>query len=146
MENFREKLLSAWGNNPPRTEYRVEPMPGSPHVRLLGDGFSSLPLEDFVKSIEDDFLKKKGKYFTYPFKSSKQEEDTFVLEGWEVYTSNESVCDGLVLLYYSAEYPYEVIKKYMGESLAAEYLLKNEKRKLAINAISGVFSSGEYPF
>ncbi|MBD2364480.1 hypothetical protein H6G36_25460 [Anabaena minutissima FACHB-250] len=113
-------------------------MPGTPHIRLLGDGFSSLSPDDFVKSLESDYLREKGKYFTYPLKSAKSEEDLFVLEGWEVYTSEQSVCEGLVILYYSAMYPYEVIKKYMGETLAAEFLNRKEKRKLAINAISTV--------
>lgn len=138
MSNFRDKLLAAWEGNPPRTEYRVEPMPGTPHIRLLGDGCSTLSLDDFIKTLENDYLKEKGKYFTYPLKSSKTEEDMFVLEGWEVYMSEQSVCEGLVILYYSAMYPYEVIKKYMGETLAAEYLSRKKNRELAINAISTV--------
>lgn len=136
MNNFRDKLLAGWGGSPPRTEYRAEPMPGTPHIRLLGDGFSSLSLDDFIKTLETDYLKQKGKYFTYPLKSLKAEEDMFALEGWEVYKSEQGVCEGMVILYYSAVYPYEVIKKYMGESLAIEYLNKKNKREAAINALA----------
>lgn len=136
MNNFRDKLLAGWGGNPPRIEYRSEPMPGTPHIRLLGDGISSLSLDDFIKSLETDCLKQKGKYFTYPLKSLKTEEDMFALEGWEIYKSEQCICEGMVILYYSAMYPYEVIKKYMGESLAMEYLNKKNKREAAINALS----------
>lgn len=121
---FRAKMRKAWGNNTPRIQYRCEPMPGTPHLRLLGDGSSTASLEEFLKRIQLNKQKETGKCFTFPVRSDKSEEDTYILEGWEVYTGLDSCYEALVILYYSAMYPYQVIKKYMGEKLAEEYRCK----------------------
>jgi len=125
QSEFKAKMFAAWGAKPPRVQYRAEPMPGTPHLRLLGEGSSTASLDDFLLRIEANKRTQKGKFFTYPVNSDKLEEDTYILEGWEIYTSIDSCYDALVILYYSALYPYQVIKKYMGEEMAQEYY--NEK-------------------
>ena len=121
---FREKMWTAWGNDLPRVQYRAEPMPGTPHLCLLGNGCSTASLDEFLHQIEANKRTEKGKCFTFPVCSDKSEEDTYILEGWEVYTSPDSCYEALVILFYSALYPYQVIKKYMGDKLAEEYQFK----------------------
>ncbi|MCC5634949.1 hypothetical protein LC593_03600 [Nostoc sp. CHAB 5844] len=135
-KDFKAKMMSAWNGNPPRVEYKAEPMPGTPHIRLLGEGSSTAALDAFLGQLEKDFKQQKGKYLTYPLKSDQAEEDVYVLEGWEVYTSGESLYEALVILYYSALYPYQVIKKYMSEHLAQEYLDEMKRREQAITALT----------
>lgn len=96
-------------------------MPGTPYVRLLGCGIANMSLESFVKNLETDKRTGNGHGHTFPVKGKDCEEDTYVLEGWEIYTSPDSCYEALVILYYSALYPYQVIKKYMGEEMAQEY-------------------------
>ncbi|HLO85992.1 MAG TPA: hypothetical protein VK203_13430 [Nostocaceae cyanobacterium] len=120
--DFKSKIAIAWNGDPPKVKYIAEPMPGTPYLRLLGNGISSTPIDKFLNYLEQDKAKQKGKYFTFPINSNQTEEDLYVLEGWEVYTSPESCYEAIVILYYSALYPYQVIKKYMGEVMAEEYL------------------------
>lgn len=121
---FRAKMRKAWRNKPPGICYRAEPMPDAPCLRLLGCGMANMSLESFIKGLERDKETGKGHGFTFPVRSDKSEEDTYILEGWEVYTGLDSCYEALVILYYSAMYPHQVIKKYMGEKLAEEYRCK----------------------
>ncbi|HLP89185.1 MAG TPA: hypothetical protein VK184_11430 [Nostocaceae cyanobacterium] len=128
--DFKTKMLVGWNGKPPRIKFKAEPMPGTPYVRLLGCGIADMSLENFIKDLERDKKTGNGHGHTFPINGKGCEEDTYVLEGWEVYTSPDSCYEALVLLYYSALYPYHVIKKYMGEDMAAEYL---EQQSLARN-------------
>ncbi len=117
-------MMAAWKGKPPRVKFKAEPMPGTPYVRLLGCGITDMPLDKFIKNLERDIKTGKGHGYTFPLEGKDCEEDTYVLEGWEVYTSPDSCYEALVILYYSALYPYQVIKKYMGEEMAEEYRSK----------------------
>lgn len=120
--NFKTKMMSAWQGSPARIVYIAEPMPNTPYLRLLGNGIADMYLDGFVKDLERDMKRQSGHFYTFPLNSDKKEEDLYFLEGWEVYTSPDSCHEALVILYYSALYPYQVIKKYMGEEMAEEYL------------------------
>lgn len=137
-KEFRSKMLAAWNGKPPKVEYRAEPMPGTPHLRLLGDGCSTVCLDKFLSCLESDYRQQKGKFYTFPLKSDKAEEDIYYLEGWEVFTSTTSALEAMVVLYYSAMYPYQVIKKYMGESMAQQYLDEITERERAIASLENL--------
>lgn len=129
--DFKTKMLMAWKSNPPKIKYKAEPMPNTPHLRLLGSGIADMSLDQFIKDLRKDMKNQSGHYYVFPVKSDKlSEDDMYFLEGWEVYTSPDSCYEALVMLYYSALYPYQVIKKYMGEDMAQEYL---EKQSVVLN-------------
>jgi len=117
-------MIAAWKGKPPQIKFTAEPMPGTPYVRLLGCGVTDMSLENFVQKLATDKETGNGHGHTFPVKGRDCEEDTYILEGWEVYTSPDSCYEALIVLYYSALYPYQVIKKYMGEDMAEEYRLK----------------------
>lgn len=90
-----------------------------------------MSLDAFLRDLKRSIKNQTGHYYVFPVKSDQlSEDDMYFLEGWEVYTSPDSCYEALVILYYSALYPYQVIKKYMGEDMAKEYL---EKQALALN-------------
>ncbi len=130
-------MMMAWEGKPPTVKFIVQPMPGTPYLELSGQGFAiSTPIERVIKDLEDDLKKQKGRYYSYVAGGCREEADTYILEGWEVVSGDDTVYEGIVILYYSALNPYLTIKKHFDESQAEEYLARN----FALSAIADVFA------
>lgn len=77
-----------------------------------------------IWTLERDLHRQAGRYYAYVKGGNREEADTFILEGWVVYTSPDCVHEATVILYYSALNPYLAIKKWMSEDMAEEYRCK----------------------
>jgi len=124
MNSFKAKLLSSWTKTPPNVQYITQPMPNAPHLHLSGSGVARMSRETFIKDLERDMHRKSGHYYAYVKGGCREEADTYVLEGWVVYTSPDCIHEATVILYYSALNPYLTIKKWMSQDLAEEYRSK----------------------
>lgn len=123
--DFKTKMMAAWNGQPPRVKFITQPMPGTPYLHLSGSGCASTTSVDkFIQELEQDQKKQKGHYYAYVKGGCREEADTYVLEGWEVLTGENSIYEATVILYYSALNPYLTIKKWMGEDMAEKHLIK----------------------
>ncbi|HLP89682.1 MAG TPA: hypothetical protein VK184_13955 [Nostocaceae cyanobacterium] len=119
---MNRKIFNAWKSKPPRIYIITQAMADSVEVPLSGGGMASVSADEYELKLKQDLERKTGKYYAYPMGSGECEEETFVLETWEKYTSPDSCYEAMFILYYSALYPYQVIKKHLGEDMAEEYL------------------------
>jgi hypothetical protein len=139
MDKFKGKMIEAWNGNPPRIKFITQAMPGTPNLRLSGSGCTcdnGTKIENFIKDLERDLHSQSGRYYAYVMGGCQEEADTYFLEGWEVWTSDHSAYEYMVILYYSAMNPYLAIKKHMGEDMAERHLAKKAAQKAIADALA----------
>jgi hypothetical protein len=75
-----------------------------------------------LKHLERDFECQTGHYFEYVWESEKQDADTYALQSWEVFRSDNKTFEALVVLHYMPINPYLTLQKHFGQEAADEYL------------------------
>ncbi len=137
--DIRSKMMTAWEGSPPTVKFISQPMPGTPYLELSGQGFAiSTPLKQVIKELENDLRCQRGRYYAYVMGGCRDEADTYLLDGWEVVWGEDTVYEGIVILYYSALNPYLTIKKHFGEAEAEEYLARNAAMSVIADAFAEV--------
>lgn len=122
--DMNKTVLSSWGFKPPNVYAISAPLPDAPRLPLSGGAIANMSLDSFIKDLERDMEKQKGRYYAYVMEADRDEADTYILKTWEIYTSPDSCYEALVILYYAPLDPYLTIKKHMGEHWAQKYLDK----------------------
>ncbi|WP_017654795.1 hypothetical protein [Fortiea contorta] len=121
------QLYSSWDGDPPRVQAISYPMPGTPYMPLTGGSITKIPLERFLKDLEQDLKNQTGDYYAYVWGKyeSNDEADIYTLQTWQVCPPNDGIYEAIVILYYAALNPYLTLKKYFGDDSAQEYLDRN---------------------
>jgi len=131
-------LYSVWDARPPRVHAISYPIPGTPHLTLVGGSVTDMSVDKYVKDLEQEVRNQSGAYFAYVWgcHNSQDEADIYTLQTWQICRPDDGTYEAVVLLYYAAMNPYLTIKKHFGEAEAEEYLARNA----AVNAIADAFA------